>query len=83
MWWGANEGMGWWMVFGGILMVVFWGGVIGLVVWGIRNYGRKEGGLDSASPLEIARHRYAQGEITREEFEEIKATLGSGGGAGP
>lgn len=36
--------------------------------------GRKAGGNDS--PLEIAKCRYARGEITREEFEEIKKTIG-------
>jgi len=35
---------------------------------------RKAGGSDS--PLEVAKRRYARGEITREEFEEIKKTIG-------
>ena len=28
------------------------------------------------SPLEIAKRRYAHGEITKEEFEEIRKTIG-------
>jgi hypothetical protein len=35
--------------------------------------------LDGENPLELARARYARGEITREEFEEITAALGHPG----
>jgi putative membrane protein len=35
-----------------------------------RRYG------ESDSPLELAKSRYARGEITREEFEEIRTTIG-------
>ena len=28
------------------------------------------------SPLEIAKRRYARGEITKEEFEEVRKTIG-------
>jgi uncharacterized membrane protein len=31
--------------------------------------------VEKKNSLEIAQSRYAQGEITREQFEEIKATL--------
>jgi hypothetical protein len=34
---------------------------------------------DDENPLELARARYARGEITREEFEEITAALGHPG----
>lgn len=34
---------------------------------------------DEENPLELARARYASGEITREEFEEITASLGHPG----
>jgi putative membrane protein len=76
MWWGIHEGFGWWMVMGGLGMVLFWGAIIGLVVWGILTLSR--GRHDSGpieDPAEIAGRRYARGEITREQFEEIRDTL--------
>jgi len=77
--WYVHEGMGWWMVFGGILMVVFWGLVIGLVVWGIKRlseHGESSSGTtNKGDALDIAKQRYARGEITRDEFEQIKKDL--------
>ena len=72
--WGANEGMGWWMLFGGIWMVIFWGAIIWLIVWGVSQVG---GGHrhDEESPLEVARRRYARGELTREQFEQLRRDL--------
>jgi putative membrane protein len=65
--------MGWWMVFGGLWMLIFWGAIIWLIVWGISKLTGAGGREDE--PLEIARRRYARGEITREDFEAIRATL--------
>ena len=77
--WHAHEGMGWWIVFGGIATLLFWGAVIWLVVWGItRLTGNKRssgGAGEGRSPLDIAKERYARGEITREQFEQIKKDL--------
>ena len=75
MMWGAHEGMGWWMVFGMVWMVVFWVLIIWLIVWGI---GQVSGGgrRSEDDPVEIARRRYARGEITREQFEQLQHDLG-------
>jgi putative membrane protein len=74
--WYAHEGMGWWMVFGGILMIIFWGSVITLIVWGARRMARHNNGrINNASPLDIAKERYAKGEITKEQYEQIKKDL--------
>ena len=76
MWWGIHEGAGWWMVFGGVWMVLFWGVIIGLAVWGFRVLtGRPAQQMIKEDPDEILRNRYARGEITREQFEEIRTTL--------
>ncbi len=64
--------MGWWMI---LPMVVFWGGLIALIVWGVRRLtgcGVHTGGIN---PIDVAKERYARGEITREQFEQLKKDL--------
>ncbi len=82
-WWG---GMAIMMLIGLAFMVLFWGGIILLIVWAIRQMSgpRRETmvapGPPAASqsrPLEIARERYARGEITKEQYEQIKKDLES------
>jgi len=73
--WDMPLGMGWWMAFGGLWMVVFWGGLIALIVWGIMKLVRQNGSASKQNPLELAKERYARGEITREQFEQIKKDL--------
>ena len=81
MMWRMHEGVGWWMVFGGIWMVIFWAGVIALIVWAVNRLvhrrGHEHGGPWRQDPLEIARTRYARGEITKEQFDQIKKDLSS------
>ena len=72
MWWPWGTAMGWWMV---AWMVVFWGGLIALIVWGIKKLTERGGSTPKQDPLEIAKERYAKGEISREEFEQIKKDL--------
>ena len=77
--WYWHEGMGWWMMFGGVWMLLFWGGLIALIVWGIKKLAERRGS-DTATPekrdaLDIAKERYARGEISREEFEQMKKEL--------
>jgi putative membrane protein len=74
--WGWHDGMGWWMVF---WMVLFWGVIVALVVWGVKKLTERGSSGSSTSekrdPLDIAKERYARGEISREEFEQIKKDL--------
>jgi putative membrane protein len=67
------------MIPGGIFILLFWGAVVTLVVWGI-NKLRERGGSSTSSTekyiaLDIAKERYAKGEISQEEFEQIKENL--------
>lgn len=75
---------GWgWMIFGSLLMVFFWGGLIALVVLAVRGLTggsqRQRSDRAEAAPsgnaLDIVQIRYAKGEITREEFEQIRDDL--------
>jgi putative membrane protein len=64
------------MVVGMIWMVVFWGAIVALIIWGVSRFAGGAGGRsDGESPLEIARRRYARGEITREQFEQLRRDL--------
>ena len=70
---------GWWVMMG--LMVLFWVAVAVLIVWAVRSWGGSRPGdghgrRDSTpSPMDIARERYARGEINDEEFQRIKRGL--------
>ncbi|MBA4180573.1 MAG: electron transporter RnfE [Anaerolinea sp.] len=66
--------MGWWMLFGG----VFWVLLIGTLVYLFSSaFGRGAGDAPgrSETPLEVAKRRFAAGEISQEEYERIRETL--------
>jgi putative membrane protein len=81
--WHIGDGMGWWMIWGVLMMALFWGGLIALVLWAVQSVARRDqgqveppvAGRASPTPLDIVRERYARGEISREEFETMKADL--------
>lgn len=77
---GSWIGMGFMMLFGLLFLV----GVILLIVWLVRSAagggigmggGQYRAGTENA--CDIAKMRYARGEITKEQFEEICRALGS------
>ncbi len=84
----GTGGVWWWE----LLMFLFWllviAGVVVLIVWVIRQLSRSQHGHNVpgagyyAEPgrrdeaCETARMRYARGEITREQYDEICHTLG-------
>ncbi len=67
--------VGWIWMIGGLLVMI---GVVVLIVWAIGTMSR--GGAsrepERATALDILRERYARGEITEQEFEQAKKTLG-------
>jgi len=76
--------IGWhWGVFvpAWIGLILFWGGIIALAVWtvsrltGDREKGGDQRRLEGPSPLDIAKERYARGEITREQFQQLRQDL--------
>ena len=72
MWW-HHEGFGWFAVFGGILWLILWGTIIYLII-SLLTSGREHRHHEE-DPLEIAKRRYAKGEIGREEFEQMRRDL--------
>ncbi len=78
--WGWGNGMYWfpylWIGFG-VRVVVIAGVVVG-VVYLVRALVRQNwrGSRRDESALDIIQKRYARGEITKEEYEEMKRNLG-------
>ena len=73
LWW--HDG---WMWLGGIFGFLLLIGFIVLVVWlATRNWGASgtSSGEGKNNALDIAKERYAKGEISHEEFEKIKKNL--------
>lgn len=68
--------------FGGLLMMLFWlliiGGIVLLVVWAVGRGGMATlgGTRPQDSALEILKQRYARGEITKEQFDQMRRDLG-------
>jgi putative membrane protein len=76
-WWGSGYPAGPLGIAMIILMVLFWGGLIALIVWAVLRFTRdhKTEGGEKRDALGIAKERYAKGEITKEQFEQIKRDL--------
>jgi putative membrane protein len=68
--------MGWWMAFGGLLWLMMWGAFIYVIVK-VSDSGRDAGGGSRNESLEIVRRRYAAGEITKAQYEELRSDLSS------
>ena len=84
--WGMMGGpgmMGGFGMMGGLGMLLFWGLIIAGVVWLIqattRSAGHQPGQSSSLpeAPLDILKRRYAAGEITKEQFDEMRRNLDS------
>ncbi len=77
MMWGYGD-WGWMgMLLGMLAMVIFWGGLIALVVWIVVRLTRStaQHAQSSLTPLDIAKTRYAKGEITKEQFEQFRRDI--------
>jgi len=73
-----HDGFGW-MFFGGFWIILFWGAVIGVIIWAVIKLSRRDDTTPrlKISPLDIAKERYARGEITKAGFDQIKKDLSS------
>lgn len=61
-------GMGWGMWFIPLLIIL-------LIYFLVKNNSQTKGGQSSESPMEVLKKRYAKGEITKEQFEEMKKNI--------
>jgi putative membrane protein len=68
-------GAGWWWAFGGVFMILFWVGLIVLIVWVVMRLSKGGETSSKKDALDIAKERYAKGEISKDEFEQIKKDL--------
>ena len=80
-WCGGNVGYGtsFWnvgltLLFGLLILA----GVILLIIWVVRSSGGGSANQPQSAnvALEVAQHRYASGEITKEQYDEIRVNLG-------
>lgn len=81
MMWNGFEGMGWgWVGLGMVHMLLFWVlvilGIAVLVRWLAGGAASSSGGEAPPRAMDILKARYARGELTREQFEQMKRDLG-------
>ena len=71
MMWNSGHGMGWWMLIGSVWFVAFWG----IVIWAVVRLTSRNNSKEQVSALDIAKQRYARGELNREQFEQVRKDL--------
>lgn len=64
----------WWVAFSFIFSLLVLAGIGLLVIWAVRQVGASAGGR-STRALEVLQERYARGEITREQYEQMRRDL--------
>ncbi len=72
------HGYGFDMSWGGWWMLLFWLGVLALIIWGVRSLivgSTSSEERRGPSAQDIAARRYAQGEISREEYFDLISDL--------
>jgi len=70
--WGMMGGWGW------LGMVLTWAVIILLIVWLVRSLMNPNSGIkpnDPSSARDVLDMRYAHGELTRKEYEQMKKDL--------
>jgi putative membrane protein len=76
---GMMRGHGWmWglgMGFGGLVMLAFWGVVVVGVMLLIRSIGGFPADHGPETPLNVLKRRYAAGQLTREQYEQMRKDL--------
>ena len=80
--WGMHGdiGAGWWIVMA-VGMALFWGAIIVAVAWALRGgfEGRRP---QNETPAQILERRFAEGEISPDDYRERRQALASEGSPG-
>jgi len=63
-------------IIGLILNLALLIGIVLLVVWVVKRFTNNNSSLNVQTPKEILQTRYARGEITREQYQQIVTDLG-------
>lgn len=71
--WGYGMMGDWWWVFGAAFWLLLFAALVLVVVW---LYRQVMGKGSQASASDILKQRYARGELTKKQFEEMKKDLG-------
>ena len=61
-----------------VLMFLFWVGIIWLIVWLVNKNKNLENKTARMTPKEILNERYAKGELTKREYQEMKDQISRG-----
>jgi len=71
-----NPHLGFWgSLILGLLNVLFWCLLIALAIWFILRFGKANSSTTKQTPIDIAKERYAKGEITKDQLDQIKKDL--------
>lgn len=60
---------------GWLMMIIFWGLFIWLIIYIVTNISKNNSKSTNEDALEIAKKRFANGEITEKKFNSIKKKL--------
>jgi len=64
-----------WFGFGGLWMFLFWSALITFIIWAVIKLIKWDNSVSKINHIDISKERYARGEISKEEFEQIKKDL--------
>ena len=73
--WRTHDAMGWWMLFSAGLWIMFWVFLVGALTSLFGPRDRPRGGTATDDADRLAARRYADGEIDRQEYDEIRRRL--------
>jgi|APSaa5957512576_1039674.scaffolds.fasta_scaffold441529_1 putative membrane protein len=64
------------MHYGYPFMILFWIGITALIIWLVFRLSQSQPNNIQLSPFDVLKKRYAKGDITKKEYQDIKKELG-------